>query len=143
MSKSDRTGWRGALLLASALYLGASAKAGTVTIFSENFDELTPGPGQSNVGGLSTIGGTNIDIVGDMNGSYFPSLCVAPESGNCVDLDGSIVMGADSNTVGQLQSNTGLTLGPGMYTLSFDLIGSQRDYEFTSTPVTTDTEVQF
>src|ERR1700728_4721773 len=91
MSKSDRAGWRGALLLASALYFGASAKAGTVTIFSENFDELTPGPGQTSAGGLSTIDNTNIDILGDLNdgvnGSYFPALCHAPESGNCLDLD--------------------------------------------------------
>jgi hypothetical protein len=150
MRKSVRANWsgalRGALLLASALYFGAPVKGGEFTIFSENFDELAPGPGQTSAGGLSPINGTNIDILGDLNdginGSYFPALCVSPESGNCLDLDGSVVMG--SNPQGQLQSNTGLTLTPGTYTLSFDLIGSQRFYEFMPTvPVTTETVVQF
>lgn len=143
MRKSARTGWRGALVLASALYFGGPVKAGSINIFSENFDELTPGAGQITVGALSTVGGTNVDVVGSLNGSYFPGLCVAPESGNCVDLDGSIVLAPNANSQGQVQSNNGMTLAPNTYTLSFDLIGSQRDYEFTTTPVTTDTEVEF
>ena len=54
-----------------------------------------------------------------MGGALYGGLCVAPESGNCVDLDGS------TGAAGQISSGT-LTLAPGTYTLSFDLIGSQR-----------------
>jgi hypothetical protein len=92
------------------------------TLLTENFDELTPVPSATSVGAFSTIGGTNVDIVGSLNGSFFPSLCVLPESGNCVDLDGS-----GGNPQGILQSVSTFTLNPGTdYFLSFDLIGSQR-----------------
>jgi len=91
------------------------------TILSENFDELTPGPAVTSVGAFTAISGTNVDIVGSVGGSFFPALCVSPESGNCVDLDGS-----GGNPQGILQSAS-ITLNPGFnYFLSFDLIGSQR-----------------
>jgi hypothetical protein len=71
------------------------------------------------VGAFSAINGTNVDIVG---GALFGSLCVAPTSGNCVDLDGT-----SGNSQGILQTNTPIMLVPGVnYFLSFDLIGSQR-----------------
>jgi hypothetical protein len=89
------------------------------TLLMENFDELTPGLTQTSVGAFSTIGGTNIDILG---GATFGGLCVAPESANCIDMDGS-----GGNSEGILQSNTSFTLLPGVdYYLSFDLIGDQR-----------------
>jgi hypothetical protein len=47
------------------------------------------------------------------------SLGVAPTSGNCPDMDGS------TGAAGQISSAM-MTLAPGTYTLSFDLIGSQR-----------------
>jgi len=106
---------------------GASA-FGT-TILSENFDELTPGPSDTTLGTtFVAINGTNVDIVGSDNGSYAPSLCVAPESGNCIDMDGT-----GGNPVGQLQSV--MSFAPGSYFLSFDLIGNQRGFQ-TSVTVT-------
>ena len=65
-----------------------------------------------------------MDVVG---GDLYGFLCVAPESGNCVDMDGS-------PGSGQLNSGN-LTLTPGTYLLSFDLLGSQRG-NTTSTTVT-------
>ena len=100
---------------------------GTI-ILQENFDELTPALGVTSAGVFTAINGTNVDIVG---GSLDGSLCVSPESGNCVDLDGT---GGDSQ--GDIESGP-ITLNPGVqYTLSFDLIGSQRG-------VTTSTTVSF
>jgi hypothetical protein len=86
------------------------------TVLSENFNELTPSLSVTSAGAFSTINGTNVDIVG---GGLFGALCAAPESGNCVDLDGT-----GGNPQGQLQSN--MVFGTGSYLLSFDLIGSQR-----------------
>ncbi len=73
----------------------------------------------TSVGAFTAIDGTNVDVVG---GAVFGSLCVAPEAGNCVDLDGS-----GGNSQGVLQSKTPFTLVPGVnYYLTFDLTGSQR-----------------
>jgi hypothetical protein len=103
--------------IATLALLPAAAFGGVV--LAENFDELTPGATQTSVGAFSTIGGTNVDVVGDLGGNYFASLCASPESGNCIDMDGS-----GGIPVAQLQSNT--AFGPGSYLLSFDLIGNQR-----------------
>jgi hypothetical protein len=108
--------------------LPAAAWADT-TLLNENFNELTPGLTQTSVGAFSAITGTNIDIVG---GAVFGSLCVAPEAGNCVDLDGS-----GGKSQGILETKSPFTLQPGVnYSLSFDLIGSQRG-------LTTSTTVNF
>jgi hypothetical protein len=105
-----------AVLIFGAL---ASTPSQAAVLLSENFDELTPMLTATSVGAFHTINGTNVDIVGD---SLFGSLCAPPESGNCVDMDGS-----GGNPQGQLQSNSEFTLTPGItYFLSFDLIGSQR-----------------
>jgi hypothetical protein len=93
----------------------ASISFGT-TILSENFNELTPQLEVTSAGAFHTINGTNVDIVG---GPVFGYLCVSPESGNCIDMDGS-----NGNPQGQLQSN--MLFSAGSYLLSFDLIGSQR-----------------
>jgi hypothetical protein len=98
------------------------------TILSENFDEVPAALGVTTAGVFSAIGGTNIDVVGAADG--FGYLCTGPESGNCVDLGGS--NGIDP--VGNIDLTTSLTLAAGVYDLSFDLIGSQRD-ETTSTTV--------
>jgi hypothetical protein len=89
---------------------------------SENFDALTPTLNATNVGAFTVTSGT-VDVVGP---GLYGNLCVAPTSGNCVDLDGS--------SEGQI-SSANLSLAPGVYNLSFDLIGSQRGYA-TSTTVT-------
>jgi hypothetical protein len=94
-------------------------------ILTENFNELTPALDATNIGAFTVTSGT-VDVVG---GALFGSLCVSPESGNCVDLDGS-----STGAPGQISSAI-LTLAPGTYILSFDLIGSQRGVD-TSTTVT-------
>ena len=115
------------LVATSLCVIGLSLHAQATTVLSENFDELTPTLDVTSAGAFSTIGGTNVDIVG---GAAFP-LCVAPESGFCIDLDGT-----NGNPQGILQSNTAITLTPGVtYDLSYDLIGSQRGTT-TSTTVT-------
>lgn len=104
--------------IATLALVPVAAFGGTI-VLNENFDELIPGASATSVGAFSTIGGSNVDIVGGDNGSFFPGLCVSPESGNCIDMDGS---GGDS--AGQLQSNTAFANGE--YLLSFDLVGTQR-----------------
>jgi hypothetical protein len=113
------------LVILSAVALMALFMAGAAWAdgINENFNELTPGLSYSgNIGAFHVTSG-NVDVVG---GAVYGYLCVTPESGNCVDLDGS--------AQGQISSSL-LTLAPGTYTLSFDLIGSQRGYT-TSTTVT-------
>lgn len=95
-------------------------------ILTENFDELTPGLSLTSAGVFTAINGTNIDVVG---GGLFGELCVAPESGNCVDMGGS-----GGNDLGNIELTTPLDLAAGVYDLSFDLIGSQRG-QTTSTTV--------
>ena len=113
-------------LIACAL---AALPAHGATIFSENFDELTAALGVTSAGGFQAVGGTNVDIVGAGDG--FGALCAGPESGNCIDLDGT-----GGNSQGVLQTVNPITLVAGTnYFLSFDLIGSQRGVS-TSTTVT-------
>ena len=117
------------LFVATALLLPSTSLYAGSVVFSQNFDTLTTGLGVTSVGNFTAINGTNVDIVN--NGMGYGTLCAGPESGNCVDLGGS-----NGNPFGQLQSNA-ITLGPGTYDLSFDLIGSQRSgYGTTSSTVT-------
>ena len=88
---------------------------GTV-LLSENFDELTPAFSQTWVGAFSAINGTNVDIY---TPAGYANPCNGPESGHCVDVNGT-----NGNPQGQLQSNQ--VFQPGDYLLSFDLIGSER-----------------
>ncbi len=115
-----RSGWKHIMtpnfLLGTAVLCGLTASAYGSVVLSENFDGLTPGLSATSVGDFHTINGTNVDILGP---GLFGNLCVSPESGNCIDMDGS-----GGNPQGQLQSNT--QFGPGTYLLSFDLIGSSR-----------------
>jgi len=107
-------------LLAALVALCALPASGqAATLLNENFNELTPMLSATSVGAFSAIDGTNVDIVG---GALFGSLCVAPASGNCIDMDGT-----GGNPQGILRSNSAFTLQPGVnYYLSFDLLGSQR-----------------
>jgi hypothetical protein len=117
------------MLIAVAVVSLSSAPlfAGTV-VFQENFNELTAQLDVTSAGQFTAINGTNVDIVGPSNGWGF--LVVAPESGNAIDLGGT-----GGNPFGQLQSSA-ITLGPGSYTLTYDLNGSQRSgYGTTSTSV--------
>jgi hypothetical protein len=103
--------------LGVVVVFGFSASAYGGTILSENFDELTAVLSATSVGAFSTINGTNVDIVGAADG--YGALCASPESGNCVDMNGT-----SGNPEGQLQSN--MDFSAGTYLLSFDLIGSGR-----------------
>ncbi|GGA59807.1 hypothetical protein GCM10011507_09150 [Edaphobacter acidisoli] len=96
------------------------------TVFSENFNEVTPGLGVATAGAFQAIDGTNVDVVG---GALFGNLCSGPESGNCVDMGGT----GGKNPSGNIDLMTALNLAPGTYYLSFDLIGSQRDTTTTTT----------
>jgi hypothetical protein len=103
-------------LAATTLLLPASSLFAGTIIFQQNFDGLAQGLSQKTLGNMSTINGTNVDIVGP--GLW--DVCIGPESGNCVDLGGS---GGGKGPWGQLESGA-ITLNPGVvYDLSFDLIG--------------------
>jgi hypothetical protein len=104
------------LSITATVVLGLCTSAYASVVLSENFNELTPMLSATSVGTFSAINGTNVDIVGD---GLFGGLCVAPEGGNCIDMNGT-----GGNPQGQLQSN--MLFSPGTYLLSFDLIGSGR-----------------
>lgn len=99
-------------ILALVLIWAAVSRADGIT---ENFDSLTAALNATNLGAFTVTSGS-VDVVG---GGLFGYLCVTPESGNCVDLNGS------TGTAGQI-SSADLVLTPGTYSLTFDLIGTQR-----------------
>jgi hypothetical protein len=103
------------LFCAGLLAFCVSPAVRAAVLLNENFDELTQQLTVTSVGAFSTINGTNVDVVGEPTFD----LCNGPESGNCVDMNGS-----GGNPQGQLQSN--MTFAAGSYLLSFDLIGDQR-----------------
>jgi hypothetical protein len=107
------------------LLLSVSATMRATTIFSENFDEVPVGLTRTTAGAFSAIGGTNVDVVG---GALFGSLCASPESGNCVDMGGS-----GGNALGNIELATPLNLTAGVYDLSFDLVGSGRGQNSSTT----------
>jgi hypothetical protein len=111
---------RTSLILAITLCCLSTSLYGGV-VLNENFDELTAQEGAMLVGAFHTINGTDVDIVA--NGGIFGYPCQPPESGNCIDMNGGYAWG---NPQGQLQSN--MLFPAGNYLLSFDLIGSQRDF---------------
>jgi PEP-CTERM motif len=110
-----------------AIFFVSSALADSI-VLQENFNALTPALGVTSAGVFTAINGTNVDIVG---GGLFGSLCASPESGNCVDLDGS-----GGKSQGDIETGPITLFHGSTYTLSFDLIGSQRG-------VTTSTTVSF
>src|SRR5271166_2804781 len=88
------------------------------TLFSENFDELSTGLGVTAAGGFSTINNTNIDILG----TTLYNECFSPESGNCIDLNGTDT--GPGSFQGQIESISISVPAAGTYLLSFDLIGN-------------------
>jgi hypothetical protein len=104
------------LLVAAVVLLLMAPAACKADGISENFNAVTPALNATNIGSFFTVTGGTVDIVG---GALFGNLCVAPTSGNCLDMDGS------TGQAGQISSAM-MSLAPGTYTLSFDLIGSQR-----------------
>src|ERR1700683_4132883 len=96
---------------AFAILFVSSALADSVTL-KENFNELTPALGVTAAGGFTAINGTNVDSVG---GGLFGGLCVLPEAGNCIDLDGS-----GGKSQGVLETTPAIALYPRVhYTFSF------------------------
>jgi hypothetical protein len=86
-------------------------------IFSDNFDTVRTGTNKTGAVGDFTVTGGNVDVVGTFPTSLASNLCVSPESGNCIDLNG--------NTAGTLTSSA-ISLAVGTYTLQFDLNGTLR-----------------
>jgi len=87
------------------------------TLFSETFDSATLGFGVTTAGQFTTTGGTTVDVLGAGNGYGFE--CLAPESGNCVDLGGT-----GSSPLGNLVSTLISIPSAGTYYLSFNLVGN-------------------
>lgn len=93
-------------------------------IFTENFEGATPGY-DSTVGPItgtlfSLLAGT-IDVNGPAKGStpaWYPQLCIAPTSGNCID-----TTGGSNPTRGTIATTSPIVFAPGQYVLSFDLEG--------------------
>jgi hypothetical protein len=113
----------------AALFLGSASLHASTILLSENFNGTTASLDVTSAGAFHTTGGTNVDIVSAASG--WASLIVAPETGNVVDMGGS-----GGNPEGVLTSNSLFELLPGVdYYLSFDLVGSQRGFD-TSTTVT-------
>ncbi|WP_174279747.1 PEPxxWA-CTERM sorting domain-containing protein [Sphingomonas bacterium] len=102
----------GAALVAGLLPSAASA----ATVFSEDFSGATPGGSYTaQVAGTQfTASGSNVDIVGVRNGSFYA--CVANPSGNCLDTVGD-------QGPGVTVTSTAFAVTAGTtYTLSFDEI---------------------
>jgi hypothetical protein len=101
-----------------ALLWSANAASGAI-VFSENFNAENGGVEQLNYDSFAqfdVVDGTGtVDLIG--NGGTFDFL---PGNGLYVDLDGT------TNDSGLLISSVPISLGPGTYSLSFDLAGSQR-----------------
>jgi hypothetical protein len=114
------------ICMPTILLLSVSATMSASTILMENFNELTPGTTLTSAGVFTAINGTNIDVVA--NGGIFGSLCAGPESGNCVDMGGS-----GGNALGNIELATPLNLTAGVYDLSFDLVGSGRGQNSSTT----------
>lgn len=111
------------LLVAAVALLLIAPAACKADGISENFNAVTPALNASNIGSFFTVTSGTVDIVG---GGLFGYLCVTPAAGNCLDMDGS------NGAAGQISSAM-MTLAPGTYTLSFDLIGSHRDVTTSTT----------
>ncbi|NLS93988.1 MAG: PEP-CTERM sorting domain-containing protein [Planctomycetaceae bacterium] len=86
-------------------------------IFSDNFNTENGGVGVLNYIGFAnwTVADGTVDLIGN---GYFD---YQPGYGLYVDMDGS------TNNAGKMISSVTINLVPGVYTLSFDLAGNQRN----------------
>jgi hypothetical protein len=107
------------LILAALFAIGAVASASN--IFSENFEGATPGFD----GTAGVIPGTQFSLVQgtiDVNGvGWYPSLCSAPASGQCIDTQGGT--GGGNTTLGEIATTSAISFSPGSYALTFALTG--------------------
>ncbi|MGB7763071.1 MAG: PEP-CTERM sorting domain-containing protein [Bryobacteraceae bacterium] len=103
------------------LFLAVVLASPAATIFSENFDNAVPGYYSTRgiiTGTKFSLTAGTIDVNGTLNGSYYPELCVAPTSGNCID-----TTGGTNPTRGTITTTNAISFAPGSYVLSFDLEG--------------------
>lgn len=116
-------------LVASVAFATWSHHAQAAVVLSDNFTSMgqVPGgnwPGDSvftSIPSPSVPGSSSVDLVGSVNGSFFPNL--APSATlDAVDLDGS--EGTGFSPSGDLQSN--MSLSTGNYVVSFLLAGNMR-----------------
>lgn len=103
------------LLCGAVALIGTSIAASAGTLFSEDFSGATPGTyGSAIPGSAFAVTAANIDIVGQLNGSFFT--CTDNPGGNCIDLVGN-------NGAGAITSNPTFTLKAGnSYTVTFGAI---------------------
>lgn len=114
-------------LVASAavlLALGAGSAEAAV-IFSDNFNSEPVGVPATSLMNFNIVSGS-VDVIGAGSGFDF-----YPGNGRYLDLDGTT--GASNDPASQIASKT--LFGPGTYTISFDLGGSQRNDGINSTLV--------
>jgi len=112
------------LLLFLAFVLASPAAA----IFSENFEGATT---LGFDGTYGVIAGTqfsltagSIDVNGPGSPGYYPELCTAPASGNCIDTTGGGTPTGVGTGPGTISTTSPIVFStPGWYILSFDLEG--------------------
>ena len=109
------------LLLVAALAISAPRSAGAATILFDNFDTENGGQGVLNYTGFANfvVDDGTVDLIGD-TASGTPLFDLLPGNGLYVDLDGSTF---DAGTLISFP----VALGPGDYSLSFDLAGNNRN----------------
>ena len=103
------------LAVSGLLLATASGTALAAPVFSENFNAENGGVGALNYGSFSqfSVSGGTVDLIGNGFFDFYPG------NGLYVDLDGT------SGNSGVLSANP-INLGPGNYSLTFDLGGSAR-----------------
>ena len=108
------------LLLGTVLAMGmAPAVASAATVFSEDFSGAMPGTYGPGVipGTKFSVDTRNVDITGELNGSYYSCDSLKP-GGNCLDLLGDQGLGGSVTS-----TSFALTAGV-LYTLAFDAAGA-------------------
>lgn len=116
-SSTKTSGLISALVMALLLTVSFSGKAAASTIFTDNFNNENGGNyllNYTNLANWTVVTGT-VDLIGQGSPwDFFPG------NGLYLDMDGS------TNAAGTIRS-TQLSLLPGIYTLSFNLAGNQRE----------------
>jgi hypothetical protein len=112
---------RSVLLLVAVLAVLAPRSASAATILFDNFDSENGGVGQLNYSGFAnfSVSAGTVDLIG-FTGVGAPLFDVAPGNGLYVDLDGSTL------DAGLMLADP-LVLPAGIYSLSFDLAGNNRN----------------
>ena len=111
------------LLATTTVALSVGGLQASTTLFSENFDTTFPSPLSTGPAGQFDVPGTypinSVAVYGSISNNGTLPTCVAPESGNCLNL-------ASAYDSAQIVSHNAISLAPGTYTLSFLYGGSNR-----------------